>query len=59
MAQNMRSFGQQERHSETRRNKDERRKLISALIRQEAALKAALKDVRAILKELGPYATTS
>lgn len=52
MPMNIRSVAQQERHAEARRNKGDRRKLIQALKKQEAALQAALRELRAVLKEL-------
>ena len=55
MSANLRSWGQQTRHARIQRNAEERRKLIDTLKRQEAVLKDALKDIRAVLKELSPY----
>ena len=49
---NLRSWGQQSRHAEARKAKEDRRKLIELLERQEKTLKGALKELRATLREV-------
>ena len=52
MTINLRSFGQQDRHAEARKAKDDRRRLVRLLLRQQAMLKIMLGEIRAEFNEI-------